>query len=56
MMRPFKAFLCLIPALAIAQDTVAPTTGESTGSARGENVGAYNVVQSWEFGYRLAGL
>ena len=37
-----------------AQETIAPTTGERVGSARGENVGAYNVVQSWEFGYRYA--
>jgi len=40
--------------LAWAQDTVAPTTGESTIPARGENAGDYNVVQSWEFGYRFA--
>src|ERR1035438_4955790 len=50
--------LLLIPTLtfapAFAQDTVAPTTGESTAPARGENVGAYNVVQSWELGYRYA--
>jgi hypothetical protein len=45
--------LLLFPALLIAQDTVAPTTGESTLPARGENSGNYNVVQSWEFGYRF---
>lgn len=39
---------------ALAQDTVAPTTGEQTGPARGENAGAYNIVQSWELGYRFA--
>src|SRR5579863_2346909 len=57
MTRP--AILLLFPALALpgllpAQDTIAPTTGESTASARGENVGTYNVVQSWELGYRFA--
>lgn len=51
--------LLLVPALAWAplawaQDTVAPTTGESTLPARGENAGNYNVVQSWELGYRFA--
>ena len=51
-----KALLCLIAiasALA-AQDTVAPTTGEKTGPPRGENSGDYNIVQSWELGYRFA--
>jgi len=46
--------LLLFPVLALAQDTVAPTTGESTLPPRGENAGNYNVVQSWEFGYRFA--
>jgi hypothetical protein len=60
MTRP--AILLLIPALAFApsfawaQDTVAPTTGESTAPVRGENVGTYNVVQSWELGYRFASI
>jgi hypothetical protein len=49
-----KAILLLIPALVWGQDTIAPTTGESTAPARGENVGTYNVVQSWELGYRYA--
>src|SRR3954454_18712103 len=44
-MRRF-AFL-LIPALAMAQS-------EQVGSPRGQDVGNYNVVQSWEAGYRLA--
>jgi hypothetical protein len=48
------AIFLLFPFLALAQDTVAPTTGETTAPARGENVGAYNVVQSWELGYRYA--
>ena len=46
--------LLLLPVCAWAQDTVAPTTGESTIPARGENTGDYNVVQSWELGYRFA--
>jgi hypothetical protein len=40
----------------LAQDTVAPTTGEKVGPVRGENTGDYNVVQSWEFGYRFASI
>ncbi|MDE3196666.1 MAG: hypothetical protein KGN84_10000 [Acidobacteriota bacterium] len=44
----------ILPAALMAQDTVAPTADEQTGPARGENVGDYNVVQSWEFGYRYA--
>ncbi|HEX4137218.1 MAG TPA: hypothetical protein VHY84_21595 [Bryobacteraceae bacterium] len=59
MRRPAILALFLFPALAWApsmraQDTVAPTTGETTLSARGENTGNYNVVQQWEFGYRFA--
>lgn len=51
--------LLLFPVLAWApfvwaQDTVAPTTGESTLPVRGENKGDYNIVQSWELGYRFA--
>jgi hypothetical protein len=49
-----KLALFLIPVLACAQQTVAPTTDESTASVRGENAGEYNVVQSWELGYRFA--
>lgn len=39
--------LASLPALAQGQS-------EAVGPVRGENVGNYNVVQSWEFGYRLA--
>ncbi len=39
---------------AAAQETVAPTTGEQVGATRGENKGNYNVVQSWELGYRYS--
>src|SRR3569832_1793703 len=46
--------LVLLPALVWAQDTVAPAPGESIGPARGTDTGAYNVVQSWELGYRFA--
>ena len=46
--------LLLLPLLN-AQETVAPTTSETVGSpARGENKGDYNIVQSWETGYRYA--
>jgi len=51
---PLQLTLLLIPVLASAQETVAPTTGESTAAVRGENAGEYNVVQSWELGYRYA--
>jgi hypothetical protein len=37
-----------------AQQPIAPTTGEPVGPVRGENTGDYNVVQSWELGYRFA--
>src|ERR1700733_6162257 len=37
-----------------AQETVAPTTGEQVGPVRGENTGDYNIIQSWEFGYRYS--
>ena len=41
-------------ATAWAQETVAPTVGETTLPPRGEDAGNYNVVQSWELGYRFA--
>ncbi len=44
----------LMAGFAAGQETVAPTVGEPVGSVRGENKGDYNVVQSWEFGYRYA--
>jgi hypothetical protein len=47
------SLLCL-PAMLCGQQVVAPTTGESTSSVRGDNKGDYNVVQSWELGYRFA--
>src|SRR5690349_2477936 len=56
-MRTYTVFaLLFMPALGFAQETVAPTVGESTMSPRGENVGNYNVVQNWEFGYRYASI
>jgi len=36
-----------------AQETVAPTVDEKVGSARGANKGDFNIVQSWELGYRF---
>ena len=62
MRRPMRNYLLcalllpalLLPAAAEAQDTVAPTTGETVGSPRGENHGNYNVVQQWEAGYRYS--
>src|SRR5580698_5309585 len=46
--------LFAVPGLLCAQQIVVPTTGESTGSVRGDNTGDYNIVQSWELGYRFA--
>ena len=54
MRRLLISALFMIPVSGIAQLNVAPTTGEPVGPVRGENVGTYNVVQSWEFGYRYA--
>lgn len=47
--------LCL-PSALLAQDVIAPTTGETVAAPRGQNVGEYNVVQSWELGYRFASI
>jgi hypothetical protein len=51
-----RYLLLSIPLLAVmsAQEPVAPTTGDPVGSPRGENAGDYNVVQSWELGYRYS--
>ena len=50
-MRMLLLSLLLLPLLN-AQETVAPTTNEQVGPVRGENQGDYNIVQSWELGYR----
>jgi hypothetical protein len=42
----------LASAAGLAQPTVAPTT-EPVGAARGENVSGYNIVDSFETGYRF---
>lgn len=44
----------LFPCILCAQETVAPTRDEPVGPVGGENAGGYNVVQSWELGYRFA--
>ncbi len=54
MRKRLQVALLLLPGVVWAQETVAPTTGESTLPARGENAGNYNIVQSWEVGYRFA--
>lgn len=41
-----------IPWMVYGQPTVAPTT-ESVGAPRGENVGGYNILNSFELGYRF---
>jgi hypothetical protein len=42
-----------LAAAAFAQEPVAPTP-ETTGPAKGENTGNYNIVDSIETGYRFA--
>lgn len=42
----------LFPAALLAQPTVAPTR-EEVGNPRGENKGAYNILNSFETGYRF---
>ncbi|HEY3443820.1 MAG TPA: hypothetical protein VGK29_23895 [Paludibaculum sp.] len=47
------AILWLTATLALhAQTTIAPTD-EKVGEARGQTIGNYNLVQSWELGYRF---
>jgi len=53
-MKPRFALFLALPAALIAQDIVAPTTGVKIGPQHGEDAGDYNIVQSWEFGYRFA--
>ena len=53
-MRRLGYLIWLFPALMAAQETVAPTVDEKVGSARGADKGGYNIVQSWELGYRFA--
>ncbi|HTB14700.1 MAG TPA: hypothetical protein VK752_24175 [Bryobacteraceae bacterium] len=48
-----RIFLFTLCSLALAQPPVAPTT-EQTGNARGENQGNYNIIDSFEVGYRFA--
>src|SRR5689334_2586764 len=56
MKKRYIGFLILTAALACrAQDTVAPTPG-TAGPRRGDNWGDYNVVNSFETGYRFLSL
>jgi hypothetical protein len=55
-MKNKKLAIFLAPAFLFAQQTVAPTTEEKVGPLRGENTGDYNIVQSWELGYRFASI
>jgi hypothetical protein len=52
-MRYLLISILLLPLLN-AQEPVAPTVNEPVGPVRGENAGDYNIVQSWEFGYRYS--
>ncbi|MBZ5626172.1 MAG: hypothetical protein LAQ69_46930 [Acidobacteriia bacterium] len=51
MLKPIFLLVAAVGALD-AQQVAAPTP-EPVGSARGDNVGDYNVTQSFEFGYRF---
>jgi hypothetical protein len=53
-LKKFKLTLIFVPVLLCGQETVAPTTDQPVGPAGGQDAGGYNVVQSWEFGYRFA--
>lgn len=46
--------LCLAASALCAQPPVAPTTGEQVGNPRGDNTGEYNIMESFELGYRFA--
>ncbi len=50
-MKPL--FFILLTSLALAQPPVAPTN-EQTGPLRGDNSGNYNIINSFELGYRFA--
>ena len=50
-MRTRYFLICTTLGIAAAQQVVAPTT-EAVGSSRGENVGNYNITNSFETGYR----
>jgi hypothetical protein len=52
-MRRLLISFLLVPGL-WAQETIAPTVNEPVGPPRGENKGDYNIVQSWELGYRYS--
>ncbi len=45
--------LVMLGGVLAAQQVVAPTP-EPVGSVRGQNVGDYNVINSWEVGYRFS--
>jgi hypothetical protein len=48
-----QLFFISLTSLLLAQPPVAPTN-EQTGNPRGENSGEYNIIQSFELGYRFA--
>ncbi len=50
-----KLFILFIATLSLfAQQPVAPTTNEPVGNPRGDNAGDYNIMNSFELGYRFA--
>src|SRR5579883_2634762 len=53
-MRKLTLILVFLPALVFGQEPEAPTSDEPVGPAGGQDADGYNVVQSWEVGYRFA--
>jgi hypothetical protein len=50
---PISSCILFLSAVCLqAQETAAPATNEPVAPSRGEEAGDYNVVQSWELGYR----
>ncbi len=52
-MKTTISILCLAALTVYAQPPVAPTTGEQVGNPRGDNTADYNVMNSFELGYRF---
>jgi hypothetical protein len=49
-----RIFLLVASMSCYAQPPIAPTTGEPVGDPRGENASNYNIMNSFELGYRYA--
>src|SRR5882672_6029617 len=56
MRRLISAIPFLLAQILLAQDTIAPTVDEKVGPLQGADKGDFNIVQSWEFGYRFVSI